>query len=57
MSEPEVTYTVANLDIWDRAREEIRVAREQGVDPRKLAETHAALSLVLENLIRQGEEQ
>ena len=44
-------YSVETVNIWDRAREEIRIARENGVDPLELAETHYQISRAMRALL------
>ena len=51
----EAEYSVETVSVWDRAHEEIRIARENDVDPLDLAETHYQLARVMRHLLKTGE--
>ncbi len=49
------TYMVETRNLMEMAQDEVRVARENGVDPLDIAETHRAMWLLIQLVVRETE--
>ena len=56
MSEP-ITISIEIRKLGEVAEEEIRAARDAGIDPLEIAETHAILARIIPHMLGQGSEE
>lgn len=54
-TEQEITYSVETRSLGEIAKQEIRVARENDIDPMEFAETHKNLAVLIPALLKQEE--
>ena len=46
-----ISYSIETVALGEQARKEIEIARENGVDPRSLVESHRQIAAIIEHLL------